>query len=153
MSRRSICQEEGSSRFVDHRPPKLHFLADTSQVFLACASIDFAALLDQTSLAASLSIIGRSLDASNQTSWISGAYFVYVLRLEHTLSTVTYSSDAAHQHPSNSCTGGSQTSGHERSSCLSALQYSLSDPWHPHSLRMLSNSSCSAHSPVSAVEG
>ncbi|KAF4536950.1 Tetracycline resistance protein TetB/drug resistance transporter [Lasiodiplodia theobromae] len=45
-------------------------------VFLACASIDFAALLDQTSLAASLSIIGRSLDASNQTSWISGAYFV-----------------------------------------------------------------------------
>ncbi|KAL1636996.1 hypothetical protein SLS58_009522 [Diplodia intermedia] len=45
-------------------------------VFLACASIDFAALLDQTSLAASLSIIGRSLNASNQSSWISGAYFV-----------------------------------------------------------------------------
>ncbi|KAK7527606.1 putative MFS drug transporter [Phyllosticta citriasiana] len=45
-------------------------------VFLACASIDFAALLDQTSLAASLSIIGSALDASDQSSWISGGYFV-----------------------------------------------------------------------------
>ncbi|KAH7057433.1 putative MFS drug transporter [Macrophomina phaseolina] len=45
-------------------------------VFLACASIDFAALLDQTSLAASLAIIGNALNASNQSSWISGAYFV-----------------------------------------------------------------------------
>ncbi|KAK8218389.1 putative MFS drug transporter [Phyllosticta capitalensis] len=45
-------------------------------VFLACASIDFAALLDQTSLAASLSIIGSALDASDQSSWLSGGYFV-----------------------------------------------------------------------------
>ncbi|KAF2141921.1 uncharacterized protein K452DRAFT_326518 [Aplosporella prunicola CBS 121167] len=45
-------------------------------VFLACASIDFTALLDQTSLAASLSIIGKSLGASDHSSWISGAYFV-----------------------------------------------------------------------------
>ncbi|GME26896.1 Tetracycline resistance protein TetB/drug resistance transporter [Neofusicoccum parvum] len=45
-------------------------------VFLACASIDFAALLDQTSLAASLSIVGSALGASDQASWISGAYFV-----------------------------------------------------------------------------
>jgi hypothetical protein len=32
--------------------------------------------MDQTTLAASLSIIGNSLGASDQTSWISGGYFV-----------------------------------------------------------------------------
>lgn len=32
--------------------------------------------MDQTTLAASLSIVGNALNASNQTSWISGAYFV-----------------------------------------------------------------------------
>lgn len=34
--------------------------------------------MDQTTLAASLSIVGNALNASNQASWISGAYFVYV---------------------------------------------------------------------------
>lgn len=33
--------------------------------------------MDQTTLAASLSIIGNALHASDQTSWISGGYFVY----------------------------------------------------------------------------
>lgn len=32
--------------------------------------------MDQTTLAASLSIIGNALGASDQTSWISGGYFV-----------------------------------------------------------------------------
>lgn len=34
--------------------------------------------MDQTTLASSLSIIGNALGASDQTSWISGGYFVYV---------------------------------------------------------------------------
>lgn len=37
--------------------------------------------MDQTTLAASLSIIGNALNASDKTSWISGGYFVYVCRI------------------------------------------------------------------------
>lgn len=46
------------------------------QIFLACASVDLLALMDQTTLATSLTIIGNALNASNQTSWIAGGYFV-----------------------------------------------------------------------------
>jgi hypothetical protein len=49
------------------------------QIFLACSTVDLLALMDQTTLAASLSIIGNALGASDQTSWISGGYFVYAL--------------------------------------------------------------------------
>ncbi|PKX93331.1 putative MFS drug transporter [Aspergillus novofumigatus IBT 16806] len=45
-------------------------------IFLACSTVDLVALMDQTTLAASLSIVGSALNASDQTSWISGAYFV-----------------------------------------------------------------------------
>ncbi|GAQ07683.1 hypothetical protein ALT_5004 [Aspergillus lentulus] len=45
-------------------------------IFLACSTVDLVALMDQTTLAASLSIVGNALNASDQTSWISGAYFV-----------------------------------------------------------------------------
>ncbi|KAJ5045572.1 hypothetical protein NUH16_002390 [Penicillium rubens] len=45
-------------------------------IFLACSSVDLLALMDQTTLAASLSIIGNALGASDQTSWISGGYFL-----------------------------------------------------------------------------
>ncbi|KAJ5465199.1 uncharacterized protein N7458_000885 [Penicillium daleae] len=45
-------------------------------IFLACSSVDLLALMDQTTLASSLSIIGNALGASDQTSWISGGYFV-----------------------------------------------------------------------------
>ncbi|KAJ6062609.1 uncharacterized protein N7446_006729 [Penicillium canescens] len=45
-------------------------------IFLACSTVDLLALMDQTTLAASLSIIGNALGASDQTSWISGGYFV-----------------------------------------------------------------------------
>ena len=48
------------------------------RIFLACAAVDLVAVMDQTTLAGSLSIIGDSLNDSNQTSWISGGYFVYV---------------------------------------------------------------------------
>ena len=33
--------------------------------------------MDQTTLAASLSIIGNALHASDKAAWISGGYFVY----------------------------------------------------------------------------
>ncbi|KAL2882156.1 hypothetical protein SGCOL_002421 [Colletotrichum sp. CLE4] len=45
-------------------------------IFLACASVDLVALMDQTTLAASLNIIGNSLNASNQTAWIASGYFI-----------------------------------------------------------------------------
>ncbi|KAF7595654.1 hypothetical protein BBP40_005402 [Aspergillus hancockii] len=45
-------------------------------IFLACSTVDLIALMDQTTLAASLSIIGNALHASDQASWISGGYFV-----------------------------------------------------------------------------
>ncbi|KAE8371691.1 major facilitator superfamily domain-containing protein [Aspergillus bertholletiae] len=45
-------------------------------IFLACSTVDLIALMDQTTLAASLSIIGNALHASDKTSWISGGYFV-----------------------------------------------------------------------------
>ncbi|ETS87138.1 hypothetical protein PFICI_00966 [Pestalotiopsis fici W106-1] len=45
-------------------------------IFLACASIDLVALMDQTTLAASLSIVGNALHASQQMSWIANGYFI-----------------------------------------------------------------------------
>lgn len=45
-------------------------------IFLACASVDLLALLDQTTLAASLAIVSRDLNASSESSWIAGAYFL-----------------------------------------------------------------------------
>ncbi|PKY05638.1 MFS drug transporter [Aspergillus campestris IBT 28561] len=45
-------------------------------IFLACSTVDLVALMDQTTLAASLSIIGNALHASDKTAWISSGYFV-----------------------------------------------------------------------------
>ncbi|KAL1988615.1 hypothetical protein VTN96DRAFT_9010 [Rasamsonia emersonii] len=45
-------------------------------IFLACASVDLLALMDQTTLAASLSIISNALQATDQAAWIAGGYFV-----------------------------------------------------------------------------
>ncbi|KAL6703420.1 hypothetical protein ACN47E_009679 [Coniothyrium glycines] len=45
-------------------------------IFLACASVDLLALMDQTTLAASLTIVSRELDASGESAWIAGAYFL-----------------------------------------------------------------------------
>ncbi|KAM5459026.1 hypothetical protein McanMca71_001781 [Microsporum canis] len=45
-------------------------------IFLACASVDLVSLMDQTTLAASLSIVGDDLNAGNQTSWIAGGFFL-----------------------------------------------------------------------------
>ncbi|KAF3008254.1 hypothetical protein E8E14_000305 [Neopestalotiopsis sp. 37M] len=45
-------------------------------IFLACASVDLVALMDQTTLAASLSIVGNALQASQQMSWIANGYFI-----------------------------------------------------------------------------
>lgn len=43
---------------------------------MACASVDLLALMDQTTLAASLTIIAKDLDASSESAWIAGAYFL-----------------------------------------------------------------------------
>ncbi|OTB02574.1 hypothetical protein M426DRAFT_61878 [Hypoxylon sp. CI-4A] len=45
-------------------------------IFLACASVDLLALMDQTTLAASLYIIADSLKSSDQASWIASGYFI-----------------------------------------------------------------------------
>lgn len=60
---------------AEWRPSKLIILT-LNQVFLACASVDFVALIDQTSLAASLSLVSSSLQAGTQASWIAGGYFI-----------------------------------------------------------------------------
>ncbi|PPJ50779.1 hypothetical protein CBER1_07462 [Cercospora berteroae] len=45
-------------------------------IFLAAASVDFLALMDQTTLAASLTIVSNALNAGDEQAWIAGAYFV-----------------------------------------------------------------------------
>ncbi|KAI0470887.1 MFS general substrate transporter [Xylariaceae sp. FL0804] len=45
-------------------------------IFLACASVDLVALMDQTTLAASLYTIGNALHANNLVSWIANGYFI-----------------------------------------------------------------------------
>ncbi|PHH74771.1 hypothetical protein CDD82_4791 [Ophiocordyceps australis] len=45
-------------------------------IFLACASVDLVALMDQTTLATSLYIIGNSLGSTNQVSWIANGFFI-----------------------------------------------------------------------------
>ncbi|KAA8895683.1 multidrug resistance protein fnx1 [Sphaerosporella brunnea] len=45
-------------------------------IFLACAAVDLVALMDQTTLAASLTIIGSALNAGRQASWIANGYFI-----------------------------------------------------------------------------
>jgi MFS family permease len=46
------------------------------QIFLACASVDLLALMDQTTLAAALTIVSRNLGAQSEDAWIAGAYFL-----------------------------------------------------------------------------
>lgn len=45
-------------------------------IFLACATVDLLALMDQTTLAASLAIVSKELGASSESAWIAGAYFL-----------------------------------------------------------------------------
>ncbi|KAI0884042.1 MFS general substrate transporter [Annulohypoxylon maeteangense] len=45
-------------------------------IFLACSTVDLLALMDQTTLAASLNIIADSLKSSDQASWIASGYFI-----------------------------------------------------------------------------
>ena len=60
--------------------PMLYMPADMasqgSQIFLSAASVDLLALMDQTTLAASLYIIGNALRAGDQVSWIASGYFM-----------------------------------------------------------------------------
>ncbi|RMZ68249.1 MFS drug transporter [Pyrenophora seminiperda CCB06] len=45
-------------------------------IFLACSSVDLLALMDQTTLAASLTIVSKDLNARSESAWIAGAYFL-----------------------------------------------------------------------------
>ncbi|TKX23168.1 MFS transporter-like protein 77 [Elsinoe australis] len=45
-------------------------------VFVACAVVEFVALMDQNTLAAALPVVSGYLRAGSQQAWISGAYFV-----------------------------------------------------------------------------
>ena len=47
-----------------------------SQVFLACSSVDFLALMDQTNVAVASNIIASNLGAGGLSSWIASAYFL-----------------------------------------------------------------------------
>ncbi|KAI1500227.1 permease of the major facilitator superfamily [Biscogniauxia marginata] len=80
---RNLKQEQGYSS----KPREEHthvFNEQTSYVpkktiitiFLACASVDLLALIDQTTLASSLYIVSDALGASNQSSWIANGYFI-----------------------------------------------------------------------------
>lgn len=56
---------------AEHNPSR-----SARQIFLACSTVDLVALMDQTTLAVALSIIGSDLGAGSQISWISNAYFL-----------------------------------------------------------------------------
>ncbi|KAF2092062.1 putative MFS drug transporter [Saccharata proteae CBS 121410] len=74
-----VCENEGAAReLAPQFNEQTNYLPQRRivAVFLACATVDLVALIDQTTLAASLSIIGKSLGATAQSSWISGAYFI-----------------------------------------------------------------------------
>ncbi|KAI5820104.1 major facilitator superfamily domain-containing protein [Pyronema omphalodes] len=65
----------------DNRP---HFNEQTNyvpprtiiKIFLACATVDLVSLIDQTTLGASLTIVGSALNAGRQASWIASGYFI-----------------------------------------------------------------------------
>ncbi|KAI0015957.1 MFS general substrate transporter [Xylariomycetidae sp. FL0641] len=70
---------------TDVPPPPTHVFNEQTNyvpkktiitIFLACASVDLLALMDQTTLAASLHIIGTALGSSDQVSWIANGYFI-----------------------------------------------------------------------------
>lgn len=83
-----MCPKARSSRSVVVAPANycLRFrfqltvpTTDYEKIFLACASVDLVALMDQTTLAASLTIVGNSLHAGQQLSWLANGYFMYVV--------------------------------------------------------------------------
>ncbi|KAI1826115.1 major facilitator superfamily domain-containing protein [Xylaria intraflava] len=45
-------------------------------IFLACASVDLIALIDQTTLAASLYIVADALGGGGQVAWIANGFFI-----------------------------------------------------------------------------
>ncbi|KAF4983409.1 hypothetical protein FZEAL_1138 [Fusarium zealandicum] len=76
---RSIVADGGSNDAKTHQ-----FTEQTNYVpkraiitiFLACASVDLLALMDQTMLATSLYIIGNALGSTAEVSWIASGYFI-----------------------------------------------------------------------------
>lgn len=56
--------------------PVADALARHDKIFLACASVDLLALMDQTTLAASLHIVANALGANSQAAWFASGYFI-----------------------------------------------------------------------------
>ncbi|GKU14852.1 unnamed protein product, partial [Fusarium langsethiae] len=78
-STNTIVEEAGSDKGETHQfneqtnyVPKRAIIT----IFLACATVDLLALMDQTMLATSLYIIGNALGSTAQVSWIASGYFV-----------------------------------------------------------------------------
>lgn len=84
-------------------------------IFLAAASVDFLALMDQTTLAASLTIVSNALNAGDEQAWIAGAYFVSVYP-RPVLDLLECRADqySEHQLASSFSTAASLTSGLEK---------------------------------------
>ncbi|KAI4714072.1 hypothetical protein J4E89_001522 [Alternaria sp. Ai002NY15] len=82
MSTPEKSHAEASSAQAPKQPPEFNEQTNYVPVktiitiFLACASVDLLALMDQTTLAASLTIVSKDLNASNESAWIAGAYFL-----------------------------------------------------------------------------
>ncbi|KAL4965313.1 putative MFS drug transporter [Aspergillus stella-maris] len=74
-----------SDSIPDNSSPKHHVFNEQTNyvprstiitIFLACSTVDLIALMDQTTLSASLTVIGNALHAADKAAWISGGYFV-----------------------------------------------------------------------------
>lgn len=75
----SSSAHEGDEKKREHNFNEQTFYVPRKQIvaiFLTLGLIDLIALMDQTTLAASLPIIGEKLHAGSQTSLISSAYFI-----------------------------------------------------------------------------
>ncbi|KAI8957048.1 MFS general substrate transporter [Daldinia sp. FL1419] len=69
-------ESEGEARHVFNEQTNYVPKKTIIMIFLACASVDLLALMDQTTLAASLYIIADALKSTNQASWIASGYFI-----------------------------------------------------------------------------
>ena len=99
-------------------------------IFLAAASVDFLALMDQTTLAASLTIVSNALDAGDEQAWIAGAYFVSVYTSPCQYRLKCHADYDLGRRLASSCSMvASPTFGLERSFCTSASSSSSSALW------------------------
>lgn len=80
-SSRDVSSADEKSKATTHQfNEQTHYVPVSTiiTIFLAAATVDFLALMDQTTLAASLTIVSNALNAGDEQAWIAGAYFVSV---------------------------------------------------------------------------